>query len=125
MTETVIDILNRLIAEGRNGREHHVKVSRDFWEEPADAAEFTALDSVFRQEYGNLVEQVAQAWGRPDFQGDGEAEGFPDWYDALELACWRRGEHIAYVAFQHSDKELPMIVVLGAIPSAQASAGAP
>ena len=45
MSNTTVDILTNLMAEGTADKEHQVKVSRDFWDEPADEDEFTILDN--------------------------------------------------------------------------------
>lgn len=113
------DILDRIISSAQAESEHALKVSRDFWDEPASDEEYDALDTEFRQEYEAVARQIAQDWGPPDFQGDWETEGFPDWYPGQEMAYWTRGDHVAYVAFSHQDKELPMTVTIGAVPRSE------
>ena len=101
------DILDQLIATAESLSEHYIKVSRDFWNANPDEQEYNTLDAELRQEYEALARQIARVWGPAAFQGNWESDSFPVWYDALEMTYWLRGNHIAFVAYCHSDKELP------------------
>lgn len=118
---SAIAILNALIAERPEHKEHQVKVSRDFWEEPCSPQEFDALDLEYRTEYGRLVKEISMIWGAPDFVGNWEDSRCPDWADVIEMTHWLRDEYFAFVAFSHHDKEFPMEVVLGVHPSSSLS----
>ena len=121
MTVKETDILNEIVVRAKANDEHTLKRSRDFWDQPADEGEDDALNIEFRQAYMAVAQQIAQDWGPPAFQGGWEAEGFPEWSQGIEMAYWIRGDYVAYVAFSHEDKELPMTVTLGAVPKEEAA----
>ena len=114
-----ITILERLLKEASaDDAEHLLMVSQDFWDVD-EQKQIEQISQQFTSEFEKVCMQVSESWGVPNFKGEWDDAQFPDWCDAIRLAYWRRGNVIAYVAFRHDDKELPMIVVLGAHPLKQ------
>lgn len=71
------------------------------------------LHEDFRHSFGRVLDRLAPLWGEPDYLGTWEDDDFPDWYDALLMACWSRPEGTAYLAYQWSGPEVPMLLALG------------
>lgn len=67
----------------------------------------------FRQSFGRALDRLAAMWGEPNFMGTWEDAEFPDWYDALLIACWDRPKGTGYLAYQWSGPEMPMLIALG------------
>lgn len=67
----------------------------------------------FRQSFGRALDRLAAMWGEPNFMGTWEDAEFPDWYDALLIACWDRPKGKGYLAYQWSGPEMPMLIALG------------
>jgi len=103
----------------------YLVVSRDFYFESS----YEAQENVARQlleHFGSTVRRVEESWGPPDFLTT-EFPGFDYddadtgplherlyWSGAMAVAIWLRGEFVAYVEVEHQDKDLPMMLILGA-----------
>jgi hypothetical protein len=116
-----VNILNRLLCEllpgnyNTYGQSFHWKVSRDFFD-----FDFSNLENIaeeFSHEYESVVSQVQGVWGQPDFRGNFEVPGYPEWYwiSAIDCCYWTKEEGVAYVSFHREDRELPYEITLGAI----------
>ena len=103
-------LLSRSPAESA---QEELRVSRDFWDSDWEVEEMERLEEEFRFDYARSAEQVRAAWGTPVFSGTWEDDGFPEWAICLEMTVWRRGAFLAYVGFEHQDKELPIMVTVG------------
>lgn len=108
-----IEILESLMENGpANASQHALFVSQDFW--AVDEQE--KIESTTRQfiaKYESVCELITEKWGTADYVGSWSDSGFPDWSDDTLLSYWHKGDVLAYAAFRHDDKELPMMVVVG------------
>lgn len=70
--------------------------------------------------YEKVVSILTAAWGPPQFDGDWQEPGYPDWFDVWtpHLAYWRRGSSFAFVFCDQQDTETPMELALGKRPIA-------
>ncbi|MFO0959940.1 MAG: hypothetical protein U0800_21305 [Isosphaeraceae bacterium] len=91
--------------------EHTFLASRAFFD--AEPGDFDDTSDEFFTRYEDLVRRFAQVWGPPAFDDGMANPKFPSWYEAAFLACWPKGDHTAYVALRHDDKELPLLLVYG------------
>ncbi len=112
--------------------------SQDFYDEsiPVGSDRITEAEKaieVFRKDFDRMCAEVTTEWGGPTFrnarldaQGFGHAfaNGFDDCHlkpleqqlwlrGAVALAYWDRQHRVAYLAVEHQDKELPVIMVVG------------
>jgi hypothetical protein len=74
-----------------------------------------------------VVAELEAAWGPP--RSAGEVEETPEtewayWRGFRWMACWSRGEALAFVAVSHEDKELPVERLFGVEDTRQAEPGA-
>ncbi len=121
ITENPTDILNRLLSELIPG--NHNMLGKGFgWKESGDFYNFDfsdieRIEEEFSHEYHAAVAQIQASWGQPDFSGDSNTSGYPDWYwmEAIAMSYWTREEGIAYVSFDKEDIETPYFITLGAI----------
>ncbi len=95
--------------------------SRDFYPEYAANEEDEILCEEFYEVYEDTVARLTEIWGEPDFEGDWETQGFPEWSSAIHIAYWHRNTYLAYVSYEHGDKECPMLVGLGSVRESQSS----
>jgi hypothetical protein len=70
--------------------------SQAFRKLPAGAKGTAAADKLFDRS----VENLAELWGGPAFNGERTAEDFPTWSNAQRIATWPRGEGQAYLAVE-------------------------
>lgn len=66
-----------------------------------------------RTAFGMALDRLATRWGEPQFLGGWDEENFPDWYDAVMMACWNRPEGTGYLAYQWAGADLPMTIAMG------------
>lgn len=79
--------------------------------------EQTQLDQDFRLAFGRAVDRLASRWGEPDFLGGWDDPDFPDWYDAVMMACWNRPDTLTYLAYQWSGPATPLLIAMGQQPT--------
>lgn len=116
-----VNILERLLSKlipgnySTQGQSFQWRTSRDFFD--FDFSDFEQIEEEFSQEYDLVVSQVQEVWGQPDFMGNSEMLGYPEWYwiGAIEVCYWKKEEGIAYISFHREDRELPFEITLGAI----------
>jgi len=88
-------------------------VSDSFWEiEDEEERLRTRLDDKLRNYYLWLVEHYAKMLGMPAFSGDRKSPGFPENELAKFLTLWTLRDGQFQVEYEHSEKELPIIVKL-------------
>ena len=75
------------------------------------------IEEEFLQEYTEVVSSIQEEWGEPIFRGDWRSKSYPKWMrvHAIGMCYWSREYGIAYVAFHREDRELPYVIILGAI----------
>lgn len=112
MEHAPVQILQSVLDAGDCEIEHTYLASKDFYD--AAPGDFDDTLDEFFAKYEELVRRFAQVWGPPAFDDGMANPKFPKWYDAEFLACWQKGDHTAYVALRHDDKELPLLLVYGA-----------
>jgi len=118
-------IVNRLIAgtqfefdlyfreEGLFRINADLYVSDSLWEiEDEEERLRTRLDDKLRNYYLWLAEHYAKMLGTAAFSGDRKSPGFPDNGLATFLTLWTLREGEFQVEYEHSEKELPIIVKL-------------
>jgi hypothetical protein len=71
------------------------------------------LHKDMRNAFGMALDRLATQWGEPNFLGGWDHPDFPDWYDAILMATWKHPEGTAYLGYQWSGPEVPMLIVLG------------
>ena len=60
----------------------------------------TSADAFTERYFGATVRGLSKHWGDPQFQGKCQDAGFPIWSLDQQLATWRRGKGLAYVALR-------------------------
>lgn len=71
--------------------------------------------------FGGIVACAQAAWGRPRFRLVSDGYDMPSWTELLPtgfdlLVGWKRGRgKIAFVLYQQEDRELPIILLVGAV----------
>lgn len=114
MAEATSALLNRLLQEAPGTADVFLQKSRAFWDGDWTAAEMEALEREFRARYATEVAQARSVLGEPTFAGSYEEADFPDWCPGTDVSYWDRGDRIAYLWWEHQDKELPFLLVAGA-----------
>jgi hypothetical protein len=107
-----IEQLEEVLRSDGEDTEFTAAVSTDFYDESNRAAEDDIADEFFAK-YEALVRRFAGSWGPPGFDDGMANPTFPKWYEAEFLACWPKGERVAYVALRREDRELPFELVYG------------
>ena len=114
MPEDTIAVLERLLQEAPGAQPVYLQESRDFWDADWTAEEMETLERQFSERHAAETALIRAAWGEPTFSGGLEDPHFPDWCPGQALSYWERGDHIAYVWWEHQDQELPFLLVVGA-----------
>lgn len=114
--EDPVAILEGLLTQAPGLRNvHHLKASRDFFDEDWTYEEVAAIEAEFARDFRAAAARVEAAWGRPAFIGHRDDSEFPEFYVAEELAYWRRGDVLALVWWEHQDKGLPVLLTLAVL----------
>jgi hypothetical protein len=107
-----IDEIVSSLREGRETEECYLAVSHGFWEVDEDAFEETF--AAYEQYYTDLIAQISQLLGPPDFQGRWDTEEFPGWAHGEQVAVWSNG---MWLRIEHEDRECPIIIALTLVPA--------
>jgi hypothetical protein len=88
-----------------------VFVSNAFWESGVEVVE--EAERKFFLNYEEIKQACLDYFGRADFVGTWEAMGFLENLLASDIAYWNLPEGRLQVEYEHSDRELPIIIWLG------------
>jgi hypothetical protein len=117
-------LLERVVSGLEVQAETDLRGSRSFYQrDGCDEIEDTIRE--FGVSFDRVADALADAWGPPAY-GDQDLHGDDVnvsrtvaedlyWAGAVRLAAWERRPGVfAYVAIQHADVELPVLLILGA-----------
>lgn len=118
----LVEVVRAAVRPEEAARVEQIKVSRDFWDEDWTYEEQEAIRDEFCEEFRAVSDEIARAWGPPNYVGEPERRPYPGLPGGQEVAYWRRGDCLAGVCWDHQDKEFPFILNLVALgPAAIAS----
>lgn len=107
--------LEEALSQLNVGQSVDLAVSKDFWEEEAEA-EWEACEESFSDYFTKKVAEYSKILGAPAFQGGMGDPGFPKNYvdqfsvHADELVTWNYQGQIYGLAIVQEDRELPFVV---------------
>lgn len=122
MSDDPVAILECLLTQEPRTREvHYLKVSRDFFDCDWTYEEMGAIEAEFARDFRVVATHVGRVWGAPAFIGHRRESAFPEFHTIErlcqweELCYWRRGDALALVWWEHTDKEVPVALALAAL----------
>jgi hypothetical protein len=91
--------------------------TQSFWERDEATVQLQSeLLIQYEADYHEFVNQYKALLGEPSFSGNWDAPDYPEGELATPLTIWSLREGTFRVEFDHSDKELPIVLRLSARP---------
>jgi hypothetical protein len=92
-------------------QEAYFAVSQSFWDVEAQRR-YESVYAAYRGFYDRILRSLIEHLGPPDWQGNWEDPGYPEWAVGEHIAVWGNPGDPYYLSIYHEDREVPILVRL-------------